>query len=237
MSIKVKLPTEWFDAEKDLFDIKSSIIYKDVPRILAAEQAKGFPEDEDSYQVFLKNRGSTSRRQLSTIKPQYLRIPFSLRFVAFGNMEDVVQAVLFAYQQARARAPSRSGSYKGSIVIGSDNGTSINASPDSMDPRTVFYVAAGEVYSAIIEWGFYSGYYKTGSRPDGIMYHAAKLTERKFGNAVAIQYKYPGGTPAIFIAAAGVIAESFRRPGTDRRRAKKRRGKGIKTRRSSSKRF
>ena len=120
---------------------------------------------------------------------------------------------MFAYSQARARAPVRSGSYKNNILIGSESGTSINADPGSMPRDTVFFVGAAEAYSAIIEWGFFSGYYKTGSRPDGIMYHAAKLTEKKFGNEISIRFSYPGGNPAIFIAAAGILVEGFARPG------------------------
>lgn len=237
MAITVKYPKVLVDIEEDLLEIKTAIVKRDIPSILAAEQAAGFPEDPEDYQVFLKSRGKTTRRQLSTLRPDYLRIPFTVQIVPFGDMSIVVDAVLFAYGQARARAPVKSGSYKGNIAIGSDNGTSINADPESMDRRTVFYISAGEIYSAIIEWGFYSGYYKTGSRPDGIMYNAAKLTQKKFGNEISVQYKYPGGEPTIFIAAAGVLPEAFRRPGSDSRSRRGRKKRGIRTRRSSSRRF
>ena len=88
MSIKVSYPQEWLNLEEDLLEIKTEIIKSDVTRILAAEQAKGFPTDPDDYQLFLKNRGSTKRRQLGTISPKHLKIPFSLKFVSFGDMES-----------------------------------------------------------------------------------------------------------------------------------------------------
>ena len=206
--------------------------------ILKMSSQKGFPKEPDQYQLFLKNRGSEKRRQLSTIKPSYLRIPFAFRFVAYGSMEDVVAAVRFALEQARARAPVRSGAYKGSIGIWSNNGSNIRSPPEKIPIDTIFGIGPNvDPYDAIIEWGFFSGYYKTGSRPDGIFYHAAKLTDKKFGDNISIRFLYINGSPSIEIAAAGQFPDTFRRPGSDRSRAKGRRSRGIKTRRSSNRRF
>ena len=44
MPIKVDIPDTFLDVDKQLLDVKSQIVFSDVPSYLKDEQSKGFPK-------------------------------------------------------------------------------------------------------------------------------------------------------------------------------------------------
>lgn len=234
LKVSVKIPEFAEGLEQDLFDIKKNIVRSDIPQYLKAQQREGFPDDPDEYTLFLRNRGREQKRKLETIRPQYLKIgtkrtPLSFNFVALSNIQDVLDAVKFAYKEARKRAPVRTGQYYDSIVVSA--GTRLidiyAARPSDFDEDTTFYISSATAYSAIIEWGFYKKYYKTQSLPKGILYWVTQKTRKAYEGKISIRFRYlagsEGGTyPVIEIARAGEFAGNDRRPGSSRRRRRRR---------------
>lgn len=235
LKLQVEYPDFAKRLEQDIFDIKKLVVDKDVPQFLKRmQQQENFPTDPDDYTLFLRNRGRETKRKLQTIRPQYLKIgtkttPLSFRFVANTSSEEALEAVKYAYSLARKRAPVRTGEYFDSIVTSTRAGNfeprSARASDFSDDTR--FYVSSATAYSAIIEAGFYTKYYKTERLPQGIFYWVTLQVRKKFGNKISIRFFYLSGSggrgtwPVIEIGRAGLFAGRDKRPGKAARRRRR----------------
>lgn len=222
-----------FMLSKGLVNAKRDAL-ADAKGYLTAAQSRGeFPKDPDDYVLFLRNRGRWSRRKWNTIRPEYLRIPFILQWVA--GTEDTSQvklAALFAYEQLLKRAPVRTGAYKSSIAIWV-NSTKMSVGSfqayELLNTDRVF-VAPDIKYGAIIELGFYKKRYKTQSIPGGIVRPVARMTRNRFKNEVVARFAYinPGtyeqryGTlPAVEIGIIGSFSPNDSRPGRPLRKRKR----------------
>ncbi|MDS9467966.1 hypothetical protein RGQ15_10355 [Paracoccus sp. MBLB3053] len=158
-------------------------------------QRKGeFPSDPKDYQLILRNRGSETRRKFETIRPEYLRIPFSLTWHATTNtdMVVVVDAAKYALREMAKRAPYRTGKYLGSLTIYVNgvpqNSNYLNA--EMLDPTDEVVIGPNTKYASTIERGFAKGYYQTETIRGGVIRPVAKMVRAKFGNRVACRFIY-----------------------------------------------
>jgi len=231
-SITVDVPD--FSPVEQLRQVKNSIIKKDLPNIIKTEQQKNdFP---DEYELLVTNKGSTRKRQLSTLSADYLKIgttgkPLLFDVVTEGGWESVFDAVAYAGSRFIRRAPYVSGQYERSAVVEAAGFRirpgSLNSIKDRLTPDAEIYFGPTAKYAAVIEAGHFTGYYQNASR-GGIVYAVAEDVRAKFGNTVGINFEYQtlGGTvvPIIVFGQPGKVVWRPTRPGTNIRR-RKRRGK------------
>ncbi|MCA0939343.1 hypothetical protein LCM28_05595 [Salipiger pacificus] len=197
--------------------------------IMLNEVAAGrFPSDPNKRELFLRNRGRESRRNFSTILPQYLRTPFRLTWYnrEIVNTGKMVEAAYYAYRRMYDRAPVVSGDYRGSITIYLNDqpqhfGSLANA---ELDENSIIMVGPAIRYATTIERGFASRYYETRIIPGGIVRPIAKMVRDTFGAEVSCQFVYRSisgavaqssrknvGIPCIMIGAPGVFTQNDHR--------------------------
>lgn len=84
---------------------------------LARAQNSGrFPVNRSEYFTLLRQRGSSTRRRLSTIRPEFMAIPNSIIFVNQTQQANVLpEAMRFIENQFRRKAPVRTGEYRESL--------------------------------------------------------------------------------------------------------------------------
>ncbi|MGA0613242.1 hypothetical protein [Paracoccus sp. KR1-242] len=184
-------------------------------------QRKGeFPTDPKDYQLLLRNRGSETRRRFDTIQPQYLILPFSLKWQNTGtaNMDAVVEASKYALHQMEKRSPYRSGKYLDSLTI-YVNGVAQHSgylNADMLDAGDEIIIGPNVKYASTIERGFAKGYYETETISGGVIRPIAKMVRAKFSGKVACRFIYVvfKGTghkmacPVIQIGPAGSFAQN-----------------------------
>lgn len=205
----------------------------DAQAYLKTEQAAGrFPDDPDDYQLYLYNRGREQRRNFDTLDPRYLKIPFSLKWIASGSeaTEAIKDAAIYALGIMRNRAPFYRGKYiaSTSIYIGS-RPISVSAfRAIELKETDLVAVAPDVAYASPIEAGYYKKQYDTPDAQDlrgGIIRPVAKMVRAKFGNEIACRFAYlaigklktVGTMPAIELGAPGAFLQNDARPGTGRK--------------------
>ena len=224
MSVSTNWAPGMFEASKQLAAVRRLIV-KDARRALKAGESKGFPQDPDDYTLYLTNAGRRSKRKLSTVNPDYLKIgtaarPLEFLFTAQGGLEDAKRAAADAMRIVRERAPWRTGNYIVGIKIFA-NGSETTAAKiltTDLDKGAEIVIAATAPYSTIIEAGFYRGYYETQRLRQGIMYWTTQQVRASYGAKISIKFGYlslGGGTvPAITIAAPGQFYGADAKPGS-----------------------
>jgi hypothetical protein len=228
MSVGIEVKFDLSDVKKDLDaqinDIFRKVLQDDIPRILRDHDL----EDPDSYTLLLKNRGATRRRQLRTIRPEYLKLGNGqpeFKFVTGeGNYEQAIEAAAEALQMAVRRAPYRSGDYArhlGYFVGGGNIFTQMSTYGLRKYPfqeGDSIFITSPVKYASVIEAGFFRGYYETQDLKGGILHYVAKDIAGRFGNRVAVSFEYRsinGGTfPVIRIGPLGSFSPRFDRPGS-----------------------
>ena len=231
--MRLDLPKDMFDPVAELAAIKREIIKVDLPRILKAEQDKGFPED---YTLLMTQRGRQTKRQLYTLSPEFFNIgnvrsPTTFEFVADGSWEQVVEAIKFAVATFIRRAPHRTGNYMNSLEIEAKGvrlrpGTLGNF-VKTLDVKSSIYLGPTVDYAAALEAGHYTRYYQNPLR-GGILFYVAQEVNRKYGASVACRMVYMNmkgseyTQPVLEFGVAGAFASNSTRPGTNiRRRARR----------------
>lgn len=236
--------TLWYPTKA--LDEAKQYALNDANAVITREQNAGrFPTDPDSYVLFLRNRGSERRvvknkEDVRLINESFLRIPFGLRWVedTQGSEQEylAMKAVaLVAYHWIRRRAPVLKGWYKESVSVWL-NGQKISIEylrTVKLKKNDLLFVAPDVAYGAVIEHGFYSGYYEN-KIPGGIVRPFAKYARSKSGDEAAVRFVYInpsaslgrkyGTLPAIEIGLPGSFNQTDSKPGG--------RGKGRRRRRS-----
>ena len=221
-----------FSPDKQLLQVKTSIVRGDLPQILGREQRKGFPK---KYQLLVRQRGRETRRQLKTLSPYYFKIgtmgrPTEFNFVAGEGFDTMLEAVAFASALFTRRAPYVSGEYLRSARV-TLNGAETRVSAINKEKLTeasrVFF-GPTVPYAAVIESGHYTKYYQPSLR-GGIMRYIINAVRDKFGASVSVRlvYVFNGvySIPQIEFGPAGAFAFKLARTGA-RARAARRRGNG-----------
>ena len=218
-----------FSPEKQLRQVKASIIRGDLPNILSREQRKGFPK---KYTLLLRQRGRETRRKLGTLHPDFFNIgtitrPTEINFVAGEGMQEVVEAVEFASLLFIRRAPVRSGKYVNSARVWVNG---VERRPSRIDPKklsegsSILFGPTAE-YASTIEAGHFTGYYQNALR-GGIMRYVTDAVRSKFGASVAVRMIYrPYGNimvPLIEFGPAGAFTFSLGKTGARSRAARRR---------------
>jgi hypothetical protein len=217
-----------FEAKSQLLTIKTRIL-RDVRSALREGEKAGFPDYEA---LFLTNAGKKQKRQLKTIRPEFLRIgtagkPLSFEFVYPQGWEKVIDATADAFELLQRRAPVDSGKYlKGFRIMvgGRDIGTR-RLDRVKFDEKDTVLIVNPTDYAATIEKGFYKKYYQTRTLRFGIMYWATQQIRRKYGNNISVRFIYMQGdrytVPAIELAPAGRFVGTDTRPSSRRRRRRR----------------
>lgn len=231
--MSVTLPKGLFDPVDQLAAIKREIIKQDLPRILASEQKKGFPED---YNLIMTQRGRRTKRKLYTLSPQFFNIgnvrsPTTFEFIGDGSWELAVEAIKYAVSLFIRRAPARTGKYLNSLEIEAGGYRlrpgGLKRMATTLDAKDRIYVGPTVEYASTLEAGNYTGYYQNALR-GGIMFYIAKAVNDKYGAAVSCRMIYmnlEGGKyaqPVLEFGIGGAFASNSTRPGTNiRRRARR----------------
>lgn len=235
--------------EEQRLRVLDSILDNDVPAALANGQANGFPTDEDEYTLLLRNRGATRKRKLKTINARKLKIgtkgaPLEFKFVSGATShETVIEAAIRAEEMLRARVPI-GGPYSEpskqnkprywkniTLYVGDDLGTLISVTPQTLrnwnfKENDRVFLGSPVPHAAIIEHGFYFGYYQTQRLDQGILVHIKRKIERQFRGKISIRFRYSrvrgekgvGTMPVIEFGLLGQFATGDQNPGTGRRR-------------------
>lgn len=198
-----------------------------------AVQSGRFTDDASKVQLFLVNRGREHRRKFSTIKPQFLRFPFRLRWMdTSAGIGEMVAAARFAFEQVQRRAPYKTGAYERSITVYLNQTpttlSAIAAREDSLEQTDRIQVGPAIIYGFTLEKGFYTQYYKTQQIPGGIVRPVAKIVRQKFGSDVACAFKYYAvnvgnratAAPMLEIGPPGSFPQNDARPGRVTRRTR-----------------
>ncbi len=240
MSVSIAGKIEIADVKKDLDKqiegIFSNILTKNIPAILKKHDI----QDPKSYTLLLKNRGSTRRRQLETIKPVYLKIGTGQpRFdfvVGEGSYQTTAEVAVNAYNLAVRRAPHRTGNYINNLTYFVISGAySVKMSWFGLKnyqykKGDTIVITSTVPYASVIEAGFYKRYYNTEDLPGGILHKVAKDIYKNDGDKVAVSFRYmklEGGTlPCIVLAPLGQFAPTFTAPGSYQRRTSGSRRRG-----------
>lgn len=232
MSVSVGGKIEIADVKKDLDKQIDGIFFNILTKNIPAVLKKHNIEDPKSYTLLLKNRGSTRRRQLDTIRPMYLKIGTGQpRFdfvVGEGSYQITAEIAVQAYNLAARRAPHRTGNYINNLTYFVINGAySVQMSWFGLKnypfkKGDMIAVTSAVAYASVIEAGFYKRYYATENLPGGILHKVAKDIFKKDGEKVAVSFRYlrlDGGTfPCIVLAPLGQFAPTFTAPGSHQRR-------------------
>jgi hypothetical protein len=229
--MRLELPRDGLNAEAQYNEIKAAILRQDLPNILGQEQKRGFPKE---YTLLMKQRGSEARRKLSTLSPAFFKIgtelsPTTFTFVSGANWAQVAEAAEYAIGVFKRHAPFRTGRYINSLSVqGQGRGISqrgIKKATEKFTEKDRLYIGPTVIYSASLEAGHFTGYYKNAKR-GGILYHVAKEVNVKYGVTVACRMIYTilvGGKmamPVLEFGVAGAFASNSTRPGKNRRRRK-----------------
>lgn len=237
--------------EQTLFDAKGAALNTIKHEFRAAQNRGDFPKDENDYNMVLKSYGrGAQRRKIDSIRPNYFRVgtkrsPTTFTFTAVTNAKDVAKAARYGMLMARKRAPTDKGNYKKSLTVRvkhiNDQGmnswreVSYTALKNlEIDKDTIIQIvpevvrvskayANGFPYGLTIEEGYYSNFYRRRLQ-NGILLYVAKKLQAKFGNRVAIRFRYiayggRGVFPGIEFAAPGTFVSRNKRPGSKRRKA------------------
>lgn len=236
LKFNVTMPDYARGLEATLFGIKADYLARTKEYLREHQAGDQFPDDEKDYSTLVRINGREQKRQIRTVRPQYLKIgsqrsPTSISFVATGNVGDMALAARFAYQWLRKRAPVHKGNYRNSITIrikrgaSGDEGVRVQSahmlSKIQLDADHVIQIApevvriskkypSGYPYALRVEAGYYRNLYKR-KLTKGVMYYVARQIQRKFRNRIAARFRYVGykggGTfPVIEIAAPGTFA-------------------------------
>ena len=211
--------------EVQLRQVKASILRRDLPQILRKEQTKGFPK---KYTLLLKQGARETKRQLSTLSPDFFTIgtltrPTEINFVAGEGWQSVVEAVEFASRLFVRRAPVETSKYLNSAKVDVDGvsmrTTAIRADRLKDSSRILF--GPDTDYASTIEAGHYKGYYDQPLR-GGILRYIAEAVRDKYGASVAVRLVYRTNgrymVPKLEFAPGGAFAYSLGRVGAGRRR-------------------
>jgi len=227
--MRLELPRDGLNAEAQYNEIKAAILRQDLPNILGQEQKRGFPKE---YTLLMKQRGSEARRKLSTLSPAFFKIgtelsPTTFTFVSGANWAQVAEAAEYAIGVFKRHAPFRTGRYINSLLVqGQGRGISqrgIKKATEKFTEKDRLYIGPTVIYSASLEAGHFTGYYKNAKR-GGILYYVAKEVNAKYGAKVACRMVYTvlgGGKmamPVLEFGVAGAFASNSTRPGKNRRR-------------------
>ena len=227
--MRLELPRDGLNAEAQYNEIKAAILRQDLPNILGQEQKRGFPKE---YTLLMKQRGSEARRKLSTLSPAFFKIgtelsPTTFTFVSGANWAQVAEAAEYAIGVFKRHAPFRTARYINSLSV-QGQGRSISqrgikTATQKFTEKDRLYIRPAVIYSASLEAGHFTGYYKNAKR-GGILYHVAKEVNAKYGAKVACRMVYTvlgGGKmamPVLEFGVAGAFASNSTRPGKNRRR-------------------
>ncbi len=230
--MRLELPRDGLNAEAQYNEIKAAILRQDLPNILGQEQKRGFPKE---YTLLMKQRGSEARRKLSTLSPAFFKIgtelsPTTFTFVSGANWAQVAEAAEYAIGVFKRHAPFRTGRYINSLLVqGQGRGISqrgIKTATQKFTEKDRLYIRPAVIYSASLEAGHFTGYYKNAKR-GGILYYVAKEVNAKYGAKVACRMVYTvmegdkgeiRAAPVLEFGVAGAFASNSTRPGKNRRR-------------------
>ena len=240
--MKAALPKGGFGPVQELFEIKTAILKRDLPRILKEEQEKGFPED---YALLMRQRGRQTKRKIYTLNPAFFNIgnvrsPTTFEFVADGTWEIVVEAIQFAVSVFIRRAPAPTGAYVNSLEIETGGRKlrpgGLSRVATTLTSESTVLLGPTVDYSSTIEAGHYTGYYQNALR-DGILYFVWREVVKKFGAAVSCRMIYSNladgklAQPVLEFGIAGAFASNATKPGQNIRRRAREARKALKARR------
>ena len=127
MQAEVLITGDTIDVARDLKAqenlILDKVLKQDIPRALKAAEKKGFINDPEAYQLMVKNRGSTKRRQLSTIRPQYLKIGTASRPLEFNfyqnveNYDAMIEVAVDIFKHLKRALPNRTGGLRNALEV------------------------------------------------------------------------------------------------------------------------
>jgi hypothetical protein len=208
-------------------------------KIITQKRAKNeWPKETDESQLFLRQGGRESKRQISTVRSEYLKIPFSLVDIRKSS-DEVYNAAKEAYDFLKVNGPFKTGAYRASVEVISDAGTGLGSLKKAIETGTWREGDQVRIFSAVPYAASVEAINFTRRGGLGYTYAAYQLLKGKYSGKISIQHvymqssnlgvSYPGikgvQIPVIIIAAAGDLKNKDTRPGTNvkRRRAKARR--------------
>ena len=216
-----------FSPDAQLRQVKASIVRGDLPQILKREQAKGFPK---KYTLLLRQKGRETRRQLSTLSPDFFNIgtrrrPTEVNFVAGDGWDSVVEAVEFASRLFVRRAPVDTGAYSRSATVTVD-GVPMRTTrirPERLKDSSRILFGPDIAYASTIEAGHFRRYYENPLR-GGIVRYVAEAVRDKYGASVAVRLVYRTNgkymVPKLEFGPAGAFPYSLGKTGARSRRRK-----------------
>lgn len=133
----------------------------------------------------------------------------------------LAEAVTFALDFLRARAPSRSGKYRASFFVGVD-GRFVPAdafSPDSVPPTAEIIIGNSQPYNRKVDVQLSGGKVLHFSVPPGEYDDCAAALKQRFGNTLTAKRAYDINFPGKYLLHAAQVRKSGRRAGSAIRKA------------------
>lgn len=176
---------------------------------LAALQASG--RAGPAYTLFVDNRPASSEDSVRGDGTGKILYQFSY----------IGDAVIFALDFLKARAPSRSGKYRNSFFVGVD-GRFVNASafsPDSVPPTAEIIIGNSQPYNRKVDVQLSGGKVLQFSVPPGEYDDCAAALKQRFGNTLSAKRLYDVNFPGKYLLHRDQRRKSGRRAGSAVRRA------------------